>query len=302
MNEKEILDRIPKIFPQGEEVLIGPGDDCAVLDFGMDSYFLMAVDQLVSDIHYDRDSTFAAKIAKKLLNRNLSDIAAMGGKPAHALATMALSKKTASDDYWIKEFLESLSKESETWGISVCGGDISSSGSDSDSFSLTITGWVTKESLCLRSSAKPGDLLLATGLFGNSLPSGHHIDFTPRIEQAEFLAGAFTKAMIDVSDGLLIDSARLAEMSGLGLILEPKTIPAREKASLKKRLTDGEDYELLLAVHPEKAKLLLHEWPFDDIPLTEIGLFTSENPGIVRDSNNKVLYDGPESKAGYIHN
>jgi len=89
--------------------------------------------------------------------------------------------------------------------------------------------------------------------------------------------------------------------SRLGLILNTEAIPSRNKASIKKRLTDGEDYELLLAVHPEKAELLLHEWPFDDIPLSEIGIFTSENPGTVWDSNGKLLYDGPDSKAGYLH-
>ncbi len=301
MNEKEILDRIPGIFPQGSEVITGPGDDCAVLDFGLDRYFLMAVDQLVSDIHYKKDSTFAANIAKKLLNRNLSDIAAMGGNPAHALATMTLCKKTSYDSYWIKEFLSSLSKEAEKWKISVCGGDISSTKSDSDYFSLTITGWVAKESLCLRASAKSGNLLFATGRFGNSLSTKHHLNFTPRIEQGQFLAGTFTNAMIDVSDGVLLDSARLAEMSELGLVIDPGKIPARKKASLQKRLSDGEDYELLFAVNPEKSELLQKEWPFDDIPLTEIGIFTSDDNGIVKDIKEKILYDGSSSKAGYDH-
>ncbi len=302
MNEKELLDMIPGMFPQNGEVLIGPGDDCAVLDFGLDRYFLMAVDQVISDVHYQKNSTFSANIAKKLLNRNLSDIAAMGGVPAQALATMTLSKQTSSDSYWINEFLTSLAKEAEKWNISVCGGDISSTKADADSFSLTITGWVEKELLCLRSSAKTGDILFATGAFGNSLTSGHHITFVPRIEQARFLAGVFTNAMIDVSDGLLLDSARLAEMSKLGLIIDSAKIPARDKASVKKRLTDGEDYELLIAVHPEKTDLLLKEWPFDDVPLTEIGIFTSENHGEVRDSAGKMLYEKGESgKSGFDH-
>ncbi len=299
MNEKDLLDRIPNIFPQRGEVLIGPGDDCAVLDFGLDKFYLMAVDQLVSDIHYKKSSAFAAKIAKKLLNRNLSDIAAMGGVPAHALLTMTLSKATASDNYWIDEFLNTLAHEAEQWNISVCGGDISSTNADTDSFSLTITGWVAKESLSLRSSAKFEDLLFATGLFGNSFSSGHHINFTPRVEAAKFLAGAFTNTMIDVSDGVLLDSARLAEMSKLGLCLNPEAIPPRNNANIAQRLTDGEDYELLFAVHPEKAVFLINEWPFDDIPLTQIGVFNHETPGVVKDRFGNILFG--EDSTTQIH-
>ncbi len=301
MNEKDILDKIPNIFPQRGEVLIGPGDDCAVLDFGLDRLYLMAVDQLVSDIHYKKSSAFAAKIAKKLLNRNLSDIAAMGGVPAHALLTMTLSRETAADNYWIDEFLDTLSHEAGHWNMSVCGGDISSTNADTDSFSLTITGWVAKESLCLRSSAKPGDLLFASGLFGNSFSSGHHINFTPRVEVSAFLAGAFTNTMIDVSDGVLLDSARLAEMSNVGLCLNPEAIIPRDNANIEQRLTDGEDYELLFAVQPEKSELLIREWPFDDIPLSQIGVFERDTPGVVRDTCGKTLFNGGSTTHNHVY-
>jgi thiamine-monophosphate kinase len=296
MNEKKILDQIPEIFHQTGEVFVGPGDDCAVLDFGLDKLYLMAVDQLVSDVHYVKSSAFAAKIAKKLLNRNLSDIAAMGGLPAQALLAITLCRDTAEDKYWIKEFLESIESEARRWNVSICGGDISSTNADSDSFSLTITGWVAKESLCLRSSAKPGDLLFATGCFGNSFSTGHHLNFSPRIEQGQFLAGSFTNTMIDVSDGLLLDSARLAEMSNLGLSINPENIQPRGKASVKKRLTDGEDYELLFSLAPEKVELLLNEWPFDDIPLSEVGVFTNEDRGIVKNMKGDTLYGGGSGK------
>jgi len=292
MNEKTILDKIPSIFQQGEEIIAGPGDDCAVLDFGLDRLYLMAVDQLVSEVHYKKASTLAAKIAKKLLNRNLSDIAAMGGVPAQALLTMTLCRETAADKYWIDEFLTSIENEARHWNISVCGGDISSTKSDVDSFSLTITGWVGKESLCLRSSAKSGDILFATGCFGKSFSTEHHLNFTPRIEQGQFLAGTFTNTMIDVSDGFLLDSARLAEMSNLGLCIDSDKISARDGASLKERMTCGEDYELLFAVHPEKSELLIKEWSFEDVSLTRVGVFTDEDRGIVKDMKERVLYSG----------
>ena len=299
MNEKDILNKIPEIFSQRGEIIIGPGDDCAVLDFGLDKLYLMAVDQLVSDVHYCKKSTLAANIARKLLNRNLSDIAAMGGRPAHALLTMNLCRDTATDSYWLDEFLTTIAKEAEKWGISVCGGDISSTKADADSFSLTITGWVTRESLCLRSSAKPGDILFATGCFGNSFASKHHLNFAPRLEAAQFLAGTFTNTMIDVSDGLLLDSARLAEMSKLGLYLNTSKIPARNNANIEQCLTDGEDYELLFAVSPEKKELLTNEWPFDDILMTELGIFKRDTPGTVHDNSGQTLFEN--SSATQLH-
>ena len=303
MREKDILDKIPGIFPQGREVLVGPGDDCAVLDFGVDRLYLMAVDQLISDIHYCRELESPANIAKKLLNRNLSDIAAMGGVPAQALLTMTLSSSTASEKGWVDKFLTAVADEAKIYGISVCGGDIASTNADTDSFSLTITGWVKRESLCLRSSARPEECLFATGLFGNSFSTGHHINFSPRLEAADFLAGSFTKAMIDVSDGLLLDSARIAEMSGTGLTINTELIPARDGAGVTQRLTDGEDYELLFAVDPEKADDLIRKWPFSNIPLTCIGFFTEESPGIVVDHNGHLLYSGTdnESCCGFDH-
>ena len=303
MREKDILDKIPGIFQQGGEVLVGPGDDCAVLDFGVDRLYLMAVDQLISDIHYRKEFESPANIAKKLLNRNISDIAAMGGVPAQALLTMTLSSPTASEKGWIDQFLTAVSNEAQTYGISVCGGDIASTKADTDSFSLTITGWVKRESLCLRSSARAGENLFATGLFGNSFPTGHHINFSPRLAAAEFLAGKFTNAMIDVSDGLLLDSARIAEMSELGLSLNTELIPARDGAGVTQCLTDGEDYELLFAVPPERAEDLIKKWPFADIPLTRVGFFTEERPGTVVDHKGRLLYSGTDNEncCGFDH-
>ena len=89
MKEKDIHSLIFRTFRQGENVVVGPGDDCAALDFGGARLFLMAADQLVSGVHYDAGKTSASAAAAKLLNRNLSDIAAMGGEPAYALLTIA---------------------------------------------------------------------------------------------------------------------------------------------------------------------------------------------------------------------
>jgi thiamine-monophosphate kinase len=303
IKEKELLEWIPNCFQQGHDVLVGPGDDCAVLDFGLEKLYLLAVDQLTADTHYIQAVTSPAKIAKKLLYRNISDIAAMGGMPAHALLAMTLA--SGKDKAWFREFFESMAEEAKKWNISVCGGDISSTQTDKDTSSLTITGWVEKQALCLRSGSQNGDVLYATGCFGNSFNTEHHLDFTPRLEEARFIAGDFTNTMIDVSDGLLLDAARIAESSEIGLTLELDKIPARNNAAIEKMLTDGEDYELLFAVHPDRAELLEDKWPFKNTPLTAIGSFSKEiTSGIVKDSTGKIMYESGLClfhKAGFDH-
>ena len=96
---------IYRTFRQGSGVAVGPGDDCAALDFGGSRYFLAATDQLVSDVHYIQGKTSVADIAKKLFNRNVSDIAAMGGTPAFALLTVA---SRSADKKWYSGFIKSI--------------------------------------------------------------------------------------------------------------------------------------------------------------------------------------------------
>lgn len=290
MKEKQLLDWIPDRFQQGQEIVIGPGDDCAVLHFGLKKYYLMAVDQLTADTHYFADSASPSQIAKKLLHRNISDIAAMGGQPAHAL--LAMSIVPGKHKNWFQAFFRTMAEEAKKWNISICGGDIASTESGKDSSALTITGWVEKKALCVRSGARSRHILYATGCFGKAFETNHHLEFTPRLEEARFLAGYFTNTMIDVSDGLLLDAARIAESSKIGLILDTDKIPARNNATLEEALTDGEDYELLFTVPADKAEDLEKKWPFKNTPLTAIGKFTKKvRAGTVMDMSAEVLYE-----------
>lgn len=289
MREKQLLDWIPDHFQQGVDVMIGPGDDCAVLHFGLKKFFLMAVDQLTADTHYFADSASPSQIAKKLLHRNISDIAAMGGQPAHALLAMAIVPGKHRN--WFQAFFHTMAEEAKNWNISICGGDISSIEGGKDNSSLTITGWVEKKALCLRSGAKSKDILYATGCFGKAFETNHHMEFTPRLEEARFLAGYFTNTMIDVSDGLLLDAARISESSKIGLLLDTEKIPFRKNATLEEALTDGEDYELLFAVPPSRAAELEKKWPFKT-PLTAIGRFNKKvRTGTILDMDAETLYE-----------
>jgi len=270
MNELEIIETAIGILgaPPPPE---GPGDDCAVIDIGADGLLLLAVDQLIANVHYEEKSTSPADIAAKLLKRNLSDIAAMGGTPKHAVLAMALAG-TGKKRPWIEEFFQSLASVAKRYGVEIAGGDVAANPDGNDVFSLTITGLADRDKVTQRSAAEHGDALVATGTFGRSFPTGHHISFEPRLREAAFLADGFAKAMIDVSDGLLIDSKRMASASELELELDPSAVPRRDGASTEEALGDGEDYEILAAVPRNKLRKLMDQWPFDT-PLTPIGGF-----------------------------
>ncbi len=299
MNELELIELAKKYFKPGPDILVGPGDDCAVINVGTEKLLLLAVDQLVSGIHYDPVDTAPEQAAKKLLRRNLSDIAAMGGKPATAVLAVALNMPgTEQRGAWLEKFFKSLAGEARQWDMSVCGGDISSLPSEGAVFSLAITGYVSRDHLCLRSGARPGNRLVATGSFGNSLDSGRHIDFLPRVEEGSFIASRNASAMIDVSDGLLSDSAKIAAVSGCSLLLYSSEIPLNKYASLEQALNDGEDYELLAAVPEKYLDRLVSEWEFD-APLTVIGEFRKGAPGRIADSKTGREYSPAES--GYEH-
>ena len=291
MNEESFVRKLTAMFPQSPDVAVGPGDDCAVLDLGTPDLILAAVDQVISEVHYTKDTSPEA-VAGKLLKRNISDIASMGGVPTHALLSLAVNPM---DENWLLAFHKGIAGFAAQYGISVIGGDMAKLFTAGQALSLTILGKAERGKLCLRANAGEGDLLYATGCFGNSFRSGHHLTFTPRLKEARFLAGDFTSAMQDVSDGLLKDAARMAEASGLALQLDPGSVPRREGASEESALTEGEDYELLFAV-PERLRSRLESaWPFPDTPLSCIGRFISGTPGAVSGLKSTQL------KTGYDH-
>ncbi len=297
MNELKLLDNIIPLLPQNNNTLVGPGDDCAVVKFDRE-LVLLAADQVVSSVHYSTD-TPASKVAEKLIKRNLSDIAAMGGVPSCALLTLA---GNIVDDNWYMEFFTAISTSAKSYDVAISGGDVATLSSDSppDSMvaTLTIIGKIKEEKLCLRKNAEPGQLVLATGNFGNSFASNHHLDFTPRLAEGNFMAGNFTNCMIDVSDGLVLDLQRIAKASGVGIELNTSSIPLRENATLNQALSDGEDYELLITIDPERADALIRQW-FFDTPITCIGKVISDNPGLVFDENGANL--SGNAKTGYKH-
>lgn len=296
MNEETFTKNIAALFARRNDVFTGIGDDAAALDLGINNgkLLLAAADQVVEGVHFVPE-THPGDVARKLLNRNISDIAAMGGIPTHALVTLSLNPL---DEVWLEQFHKALSDAADLYQVSIIGGDVAGAPSPGKTASLTILGLVEKEKLALRTNAKAGDHLFLTGYFGRSFPTAHHLTFSPRLAEGRFLAGDYSCAMMDVSDGLAKDLARFAADSGLSVNLhDPEnTIPARDGATLAQRLSDGEDYELIVAVPPQKSEQLRKEWPFPKLPLTFAGTFTEDRtPG-------RILLDGvPIQEKGYDH-
>ncbi len=301
MNELKLLEKILPTLHQRTDVIIAPGDDCAAVKTA-DGLLLLGADQLISGVHYLAD-TQPEQIAAKLLKRNLSDIAAMGGVAEHALVTIASSR---DDEVWFEEFYHGLNTVAATFNIAVCGGDLAALPQhypgDGEILSLTIIGRTTEDKLCLRSNAKPGDFLYATGCFGNSFASEHHLQFTPRMVEGKWLAdNGFTRAMIDVSDGLLLDLERLSRASQLDCKLDIHAIPRRAGADIQAALGDGEDYELLFSVAPDLTDKLTADWPFTSTPLSCIGQFsTQHSKGTIFDNHGNNL--SKNRIKGYEHN
>lgn len=294
MNEDLFVRTLARLFrTEDPAVLNGIGDDTAVLDLGLpDGWLLLAAaDQVVENVHFTPEtSPYDAGV--KLLNRNISDIAAMGGIPLFAILTVAV---TPFDEQKMLAFHRGVAETAEKYHISVIGGDMTALSRQGFAGSLTILGKVEKEKLCLRENAADGDYLYATGRFGNSFHSGHHLYFVPRVEQGRFTAGTYSNAAMDVTDSLYLTAQRMAEASGLAVHLDTACIPLRDGADLQSALTEGEDYELLFAVPPEKSTSLEQNWCFPDVPLTRIGRFQRGIPGVVTGA------DPGNDKTGYDH-
>jgi thiamine-monophosphate kinase len=292
MTEDDFLEALFKRMPLAPgEVVIPPGDDCAGFRLSDGNLLLVAVDQVIEGRHFLEEGPFAAspgQVGRKLLARNLSDIAAMGGTPLYCLSSVALG--SSHDLAWLDRFFDGMLDLCRRFETHLIGGDLAR-GAGKTVASLTIVGKVGGEHALRRSGAAAGNGFWATGVFGHSFQTGHHLDFEPRIAEGRWLAEhGFAGAMIDVSDGLLIDADRLCRASGAGLFMDTGAVLRRSAdTTLEEALTDGEDYELLFSVPKEKEERLRLEWPFGQLPLTRLGEFRSVSSPGVFDSGGKPL-------------
>jgi thiamine-monophosphate kinase len=220
----------------------GIGDDCAVIAPARGRE-LLTIDPVIHGVHFD-GRVAAREVGAKLLKRNLSDIAAMGGRPRAAVVSLALDGLVCVR--WLAEFYKGLARESRRYGVPIVGGDVARL-AGSFVATLALTGEATGRVLT-RAGARPGDWIYVTGALGRSLASGHHHLFLPRLAEGAWLARRReVRSMMDLSDGLAKDLPALTP-KGAAPALFGAMLPRRRGATVANALGDGEDYELLFCV------------------------------------------------------
>jgi thiamine-monophosphate kinase len=286
MAEFELIRRLASRFGQFDRsVLQGIGDDAAVVHLDRQRVQLLTTDLLAEGIHFDRATASFDDIGFKGAVANLSDIAAMGGRPQHMLVALAIPPRFPSSA--VDRLYRGIMQACRPHGVALIGGDISAARGDLF-FSIAMTGIVPRSQLLTRSGARAGDDVYVTGTLGDSLaglaligrksgrPSGRlrklatadrqfliarHLRPTPRLEIGRWLARhRLATAAIDLSDGLSGDLVHLCERSRVGIEVNRDALPMSPAllayAALKGvdptalALQGGEDYELLFTAPP----------------------------------------------------
>lgn len=279
IGEDALIQRLIALVPLPDAAEAGPGDDCAVVDQGHDWLQLLKTDAIVGGIHFLAD-TSARRVGWKAAARVASDMAAMGGQPERFLITISISPDTPVD--WLEDVYRGIADCLKQHQAVLVGGETCSSPMGAPPvISISATGRVLRDHLTLRSGGRPGDSILVTGRLGGSL-RGHHLDFIPRLNESDWLVSNFKPtAMMDLSDGLAKDLPRLAKASGCGFRLDRASLPCNQGCSPEQALGDGEDYELLLTVDPNRESALRSAWheAFPSTPLTRIGMLCEAGTG-----------------------
>jgi thiamine-monophosphate kinase len=277
LGEFGLIDLIASHEAKRQDTIVGIGDDAAVLspksEVRGQKYALVTTDALIENVHFKRAGLSFFALGQKALAANISDIAAMGGWPTHALVTVGLPANLSVEK--IEEFYRGLNRLAKKYRIDIVGGDTVASPKELV-ISITLLGEVEKKNLMLRSTAKPGDLVCVTGRFGGPA-SQKYLQLTTynlRLTEARALAKSkLATAMIDSSDGLVRSVLEICKASNVGAMLFEDCVPAAKGATLDQALYGGEEYELVFTVPKEKFKKL-------KIKMTIVGEIVSAKQGV----------------------
>jgi thiamine-monophosphate kinase len=278
LGEFGLIERIARCENKRKDTVIGIGDDTAVLEIlnpkslpagrqgeilnksklpksRNQNYLLVTTDALVEGVHFSRGNYF--KLGQKALAANISDIAAMGGCPTHALITLGLpqSMEVAAVD----EIYRGINSLARKYKIDIIGGDTVAS-PKAMMISITLLGEVEKDCLLRRSTAKEGDLICVTGKFGGAAAATYNLQLTTynlRLSEARIIATSkLATAMIDSSDGLVRSVLEICRASKVGAQIWEKNVPIAKGATLDNALYGGEEYELVFTVPKNKLDKL----------------------------------------------
>lgn len=304
MTEDDLISKLQAIVSQAapSALLVGIGDDAAVWQPSRSHRSVITTDALVEGVHFTRDAMSAADVGHRALASNLSDVAAMGAKPV--LATIAFGVGPGADEAWILECYRGIAALAERAQCAIAGGDIVRA--PAITIAITIVGEVRPSNLKTRAGMLPGDTIAVTGPLGASRAglavAVEHPELAgdpaaaealrafrtpePRLAEGRWLAASRNvRALMDTSDGLSTDLARLARASKCGATIE--TIPVAAAAGAiagraganaeQWALDGGEDFELLVAVAARAFSHLAGRFHARfGRPLLRVGVATAE--------------------------
>lgn len=287
IGEFELIRRIQQRATSHPNVILGIGDDAALLrPPGNDVPIVVTTDMLLDGRHFLLAEHGAEAVGYKSLAVNLSDIAAMAARPVAAFVSVAFPRHQAAS---IAEgLMNGMAPLADRFGVALAGGD-TNAWDGPLVVCVTVTGEAVPPGPILRSGARVGDAVLVTGPLGGSL-LGRHLHPEPRILEAlALIERTPLHSLIDLSDGLASDLGHILEQSGgLGATIDADAVPIHPDAQtladrsgrspLEHALSDGEDFELCLAVAPEVAEDLLASPP-PGIRLHRVGTIDPE-PGL----------------------
>lgn len=285
-------------------VQLGIGDDAAVLSASSENS-VITTDTLMDGVHFLSNEVDLQRIGRKLVNVNLSDLAAMAAEPKALFLSMCIpTNQTRAADVIAAEIYEGVCSAAEEHKVALAGGD-TNCWDGPIVLSLTAIGETVGDCLWQRSTAQPDDLIVVTGPLGGSL-AGKHLDFKPRFDIVRALRDEpGIHAAMDISDGLSVDLLRMCDSSHGGAILDLEQVPisdaAKEmakssgKSELEHALGDGEDFELLFSIAPDRIERVQQAVGADNaIP---VGVFSSRT-GLWMKSGGKIEQ---LSSSGYVH-
>jgi len=306
LSEFEIIDRFFSGLDAGPGVVLGVGDDCALLRLEAGEELAVTVDTIVAGVHFPADAG-AADVAFKGIAAAVSDLGAMGARPLGFTLALTLS---SADENWLAGFREGVADAVAAFEVPLVGGDITRGGV---TVSVQVMGAVVAGTALRRSGARPGERLCVSGTLGDAAAALQVLEgsWRPGPAQAQYLMQRYYRprprlalgralrgratAAIDISDGLLADAGHIATASGVQLLIDSDRVPLSgalsahpdRRAALDCALRGGDDYELCFSL-PTEAPL-----PADTQVVGRVGA----GSGIVLDGRAVNVGHG----AGYRH-
>lgn len=332
LTEREVIARIRGTLPPAPPwMVVGIGDDAAVVEPERNRLEVLSVDALVEGVHFDRAFTPPDAIGHRALAVNLSDLAAMGAAPRLALVSLALPHTLLIEDF--DRLVGGLTALAARYRVQIAGGNVTRSPGPLV-VDVTVAGTVKRRSTLTRSGARPGDELYVSGTIGAAAAglgmlraaatSGapalsscgpcerRYLYPEPRVRLGLLLGrNRAATAAIDLSDGLADGVQQIAEMSGLGIAIDAEALPIEPTARqwfeshgadpVVEALTGGDDYELLVAVRPRLRHRLGAARGDRSVPLTRIGVCTTDRAVVIRRSINGAAVESPLPQPGFRH-